>query len=34
MENTPTENPKTGRIVALSVANALRHRTAPVVIGL
>ena len=34
MENTPTENPKTGRIVALSVANALRHRTAPLVIGL
>lgn len=32
-QNIPTENPKTGRIVALSVAKALRNLTAPVVIG-
>jgi aspartate dehydrogenase len=34
MENIPTENPKTGRIVALSIAKALRNRSAPVVVGL
>jgi aspartate dehydrogenase len=34
MENTPTENPKTGRIVALSAAKALRNRRAAFVIGL
>jgi len=33
MENTPSENPKTGRIVALSVAKVLRNLSAPVVIG-
>lgn len=33
VENTPTSNPKTGRIVALSIARALRDRTAPFVIG-
>lgn len=32
-QNIPTENPKTGRIVALSVAKALRNLTAPIVIG-
>lgn len=34
MENIPSENPKTGRIVALSVAKALRNLSAPVVVGL
>jgi aspartate dehydrogenase len=33
VRNTPSENPKTGRIVALSVAKALRDRQAPLVIG-
>ncbi len=33
MENTPTENPKTGRIVALSVIKALRNLSASVVVG-
>jgi aspartate dehydrogenase len=33
-QNIPTENPKTGRIVALSVAKALRNLSAPVVVGL
>jgi aspartate dehydrogenase len=32
-QNIPTENPKTGRIVALSIAKALQKRSAPVVIG-
>lgn len=34
IQNVPTENPKTGRIVALSVAKAIRNLTAPVVVGL
>jgi aspartate dehydrogenase len=34
VENIPSENPKTGRIVALSVVKALRNQTAPFVIGL
>ncbi len=34
VENIPSDNPKTGRIVALSVAKALRNQTAPFVIGL
>lgn len=35
MQNVPTEqNPKTGRITALSVIKALRNLTAPVVVGL
>jgi aspartate dehydrogenase len=34
MENVPTANPKTGRIVALSVIKAIGSLTAPVVIGL
>lgn len=33
VENEPSENPKTGRIVALSVAKALRNLTAPIVLG-
>ncbi|MBI4492916.1 MAG: aspartate dehydrogenase [Chloroflexi bacterium] len=33
IENIPTENPRTGRIVALSIAKALRNLSAPVVIG-
>jgi aspartate dehydrogenase len=33
VENIPTSNPKTGRIVALSIAKALRDQTAPFVIG-
>lgn len=33
MENIPTENPKTGRIVALSIAKALRNRRGPFVVG-
>lgn len=33
MENIPTNNPKTGRIVALSVVRTLRNLTAPVVVG-
>ena len=34
VENTPSANPKTGRIVALSVTKALRNLSAPIVIGL
>ena len=34
IQNIPTDNPKTGRIVALSVAKALRNLSAPIVIGL
>lgn len=34
VENIPSDNPKTGRIVALSVAKALRNQSAPFVIGL
>lgn len=33
IENTPSENPKTGRLVALSVVKALRDRSAPLVVG-
>lgn len=33
VENIPSANPKTGRIVALSIVNALRNRTRPFVIG-
>ncbi len=34
VENEPSDNPKTGRVVPLSVAKALRNLTAPIVIGL
>lgn len=34
VENEPSGNPKTGRVVPLSVAKALRDMTAPIVIGL
>jgi aspartate dehydrogenase len=34
VENEPSSNPKTGRVVPLSVAKALRNMTAPIVIGL
>lgn len=33
IENIPTENPKTGRITALSVIACLRKMTAPLVVG-
>jgi predicted dinucleotide-utilizing enzyme len=33
MENVPSENPKTSRIVPLSIAKALRNLSEPVVIG-
>lgn len=33
IENIPTANPKTGRIVSLSVVKALRDLTAPIVLG-
>lgn len=33
IENVPTENPKTGRITALSVIACLRKMTAPLVVG-
>ncbi len=33
IENTPSENPKTGRIVPLSLLRALRNLDAPVIIG-
>ena len=33
IENIPSENPKTGRITALSVIAALRKLTAPLRIG-
>jgi aspartate dehydrogenase len=33
IENQPTSNPKTGRIVSLSVLKAIRSLTAPIVIG-
>lgn len=33
IENVPSENPKTGRIVALSVLAALRKLTAPLAVG-
>ena len=33
IENVPTSNPKTGRIVALSVLKAIRDRSAPIVLG-
>lgn len=33
IENIPTDNPKTGRIVALSVTKAIRDLTAPIVLG-
>lgn len=34
VENEPTDNPKTGRVVPLSVTKALRNLSAPIVIGL
>ncbi len=34
VENEPSENPKTGRVVPLSVAKALRNLSAPIVVGL
>jgi aspartate dehydrogenase len=34
LQNVPSENPKTGRIVAMSVLKALRNRVAPLVVGL
>lgn len=33
IENVPSENPRTGRITALSVVNLLRKRTAPLSVG-
>ena len=33
IENVPSENPKTGRITALSVVSLLRKRTAPLAVG-
>lgn len=33
MQNIPTDNPKTGRIVALSIARALARLSAPVLVG-
>lgn len=33
MENEPSENPKTGRIVAMSVVKVLRNMSAPLVVG-
>jgi aspartate dehydrogenase len=33
IENVPSENPKTGRITALSVVAALRKMTAPLRVG-
>lgn len=34
LQNIPTENPKTGRLTAMSMIKALRNLTAPVVVGL
>lgn len=34
VENEPSDNPKTGRVVPLSVAKALRNLSAPIVVGL
>lgn len=34
VENEPSDNPKTGRVVPLSVAKALRNLSAPIVFGL
>jgi aspartate dehydrogenase len=34
LQNIPTENPKTGRLTAMSMVKALRNLTAPVVVGL
>ena len=34
LRNIPTENPKTGRLTAMSMVKALRSLTAPVVVGL
>jgi aspartate dehydrogenase len=33
LQNVPTENPRTGRIVALSAIKAVRNLTSPVVVG-
>jgi aspartate dehydrogenase len=34
MQNTPSPNPKTGRIVSLGIIKALRNLTSPVVVGI
>jgi aspartate dehydrogenase len=34
LQNIPTENPKTGRLTAMSMVKALRNLTAPVVVGI
>jgi aspartate dehydrogenase len=34
LQNIPTENPKTGRLTAMSMVKALRNMTAPVVVGI
>ena len=33
LQNIPSENPKTGRLTAMSIVKALRNLTAPVVVG-
>jgi len=33
LQNVPSENPKTGRLTAMSMIKALRNLTAPVVVG-
>ena len=33
LQNVPSENPKTGRLTAMSVIKALRNLTAPIVVG-
>ena len=34
LQNIPSENPKTGRLTAMSIIKALRNLTAPVVVGI
>jgi aspartate dehydrogenase len=34
LQNIPSENPKTGRLTAMSMIKALRNLTAPVVVGM